>query len=120
MTSSPDPFHSPKTRLKWANEDIDSLYKHVKRFLKTAPYRQVIDLDADGITQILKLKFTERLPEGCTQSATKALENLRHTLDQIGYAAAVASGKVAPKQTYFPIGDSLVCLENIINRNRCR
>jgi hypothetical protein len=39
----------------------------------------------------------------------------------MGYACAVASGKVAPKNTYFPIADSASQLEtDVIGRGRCK
>jgi hypothetical protein len=116
MASFRGPFYSPRGRLKRANEHISRLHKRVERFFKQAPYHEVVELDADGVTQIHKFKFTKRLPESCTHSAAEALEALRSTLDQIGYAAAVASGKVTPKKTQFPIGDDLPGLENLINR----
>ena len=116
MTVSRDPFYSPRARLKRANEHIGRLHKRVEGFFKKAPYRQVVELDADGITQLYKFKFTKRLPESCTHSAAEALEALRSTLDQVGYAAAVASGKTAPKKTQFPIGDDPVGLEYLIGR----
>jgi hypothetical protein len=116
MAISRDPFYSPRARLKRANEHISRLHKRVERFFWQAPYRQVIELDADGVTQLYKFKFTKRLPESCTHSAAEALEALRSVLEQTGFAAAVASGKVNPKKTQFPIGDDLIGLENLINR----
>ena len=116
MTTSGHPFYSPKARLKRANEHINRLHKRIEKFFKQAPYRQVVELDADGVTQLYKFKFTKRLPESCTHSAAEALEALRSALDQIGYAAAVASGKIAPKRTQFPIGDDPAGLENLIGR----
>lgn len=116
MATSRDPFYSPKARLKRANEHISRLHKRLNRFFQKTPYREVIDLDTDGITKLYKFKFTKRLPESCAHSAAEALEALRSTLDQTGFAAAVASGLTAPKRTQFPIGDDLVGLENLIKR----
>ncbi len=116
MAVSRDPFYSPKARLKRANKHLGRLKKRIDRFFKPNPCRQVVELDADGITQIHKLKFIKKPPESWTHSATEILEGLRSALDQIGYASAVAAGKVAPKKTQFPIGDDPVGLDNLINR----
>jgi hypothetical protein len=114
--ASRDPFHSPKARLKRANEHIERLHKRIERFIQKHPYKQVTEPDIDGVTQLYKFKFTRPLPESCTHSATE-LETLRSTLDQTGYAAAVVSGKILPKRTQFPIGDDATGLENLIRRN---
>jgi len=116
MAASRDPFSSPKQRLARANEHIARLHKRIETFFKKAPYRNVVELDDDGVTQLHKLKFTKRLPDSCVHAATEALEALGSTLDQTGYAAAIASGKIAPKRTQFPIGDSPAGLENLIKK----
>jgi hypothetical protein len=116
MAISHDPFDSPKQRLSRANDHIRRLHKRIDTFIKKAPCHRVVELDADGITKIHKFKFTKRIPASCTHSAAEALEALRSALDQIGYAAAIASGKDAPKKTQFPIGDDVDGLANVINR----
>jgi hypothetical protein len=114
MAISRDPFYSPKQRLSRANDHIRRLHKRIETFFKKAPYSRVIELDTDGVTQLHKFKFTKRLPDSCVLSATEALEALRSTLDQTGYAATVAAGKVSPKKTQFPIGDDAAGLENLV------
>ncbi|MFY9658662.1 MAG: hypothetical protein WAK01_19105 [Methylocystis sp.] len=53
--------------------------------------------------------------------AFDAVNNMRAVLDQIGYAAAVASGKTAPKRTNFPFGEDLSSFENNLHgRKVCR
>jgi hypothetical protein len=47
-----------------------------------------------------------------------AVNNLRATLDQIGYSAAIASGKTDPSGTNFPFGDDAAGVENVFKRNR--
>src|SRR5258708_1301712 len=116
MTTSRDHFHSPKARLKRANQHIARLHKKIESFFKKPPYRSVVELDADGVTQLHKFQFTDRLSPACVHDATEALEGLRSVLDQAGYAAAVAGGKYAPKKTQFPIGDDPAGLENLVKR----
>ncbi len=116
MATSRDPFYSPKSRLKRANQHLRRLHKRIDRFFQQDPCRAVAEFDTDGVTKIHKLKFVKRLPESWTHSAVEILEALRSVLDQTGYASAVAAGKVAPKKTQFPIGDSPTGLNDLIKR----
>lgn len=44
--------------------------------------------------------------------------NLRASLDQIGYSAATASGKTDPSGTNFPFGEDAAGIENVFKKNR--
>jgi hypothetical protein len=116
------PFYSAGSRLARGYEHISELERQIRSFLANKPYELVRDIDpSDGRYQHLKFKFSDRLPERATFLATEALEALRFALDQAGYAAAVASGKVSPKRTQFPIADSPGELDNLIDgRKVCR
>jgi hypothetical protein len=116
MSTAGDPFHSPKARLRRADQHIARLHQKIESFFKKPPYRSVVELDDDGVTQLHKFKFTDRLSPDCVHDATEALEAMRSVLDQTGYAAAVAGGKVFPKKAQFPIGDDLAGLENLVKR----
>src|ERR1700730_8094740 len=118
--SRTDPFYSPKRRLVRAKKHVANLKRHLARFEYSNPYKILVQPDADGIHETYKIKFTKRIPIVCDDLAFEALFTLRAVLDQIGYAAAVASGKVRPKNTYFPIGDDLAGLNDIIARKRCK
>ncbi len=114
-----DPFESPKRRLARAKQHVNHLEKRINTFFKKEPYARVVEKDADGVTDLHKIKFTKPLPDSCDLAATEALEALRATLDQIGYATASLAGKVDPKQTQFPIADDAAALDNVIARKRC-
>jgi hypothetical protein len=116
MTTSRNPFYSPQARLNRANQHIARLHKGIERFVNQRPYKEITELQADGVTEVYKFKITKTLPESCVHAAAEALEALRSVLDQSGYAAAVASGKITPKRTQFPIGDDPTGLENVIGR----
>jgi hypothetical protein len=110
--SRTDPFYSPKRRLLRAQKQLINLDRNIKRFLSNKPYKLMVELDADGIHEIHKFKFTKRLPLSCDDLAFEALFTLRSVLDQTAYTAAVVSGKVRPKRTMFPIAKSAADLEN--------
>jgi hypothetical protein len=71
-----------------------------------------VDID----TLMHKVKITKPFYVAMTDASAEALEALRSALDQAGYAAAVASGLVKPKNSKFPFGDDLAGLENVIAR----
>ena len=121
MTTSTDPFYSPKARLKRAKQHIATLHKRIEAFFKKHPYCVVVEKNADSTTDVYKFKLTRRLPESCVHSASEAIEALRSALDQTGFAASVAAGNTNPKKAAFPIADDLAGLENnITGRKVCR
>jgi hypothetical protein len=123
MTASEnDPFSSAKSRIARSNEHMTELEGLLNSFVLEKPYELMSDIDpSDSTQELFKLKFKNRLPDRSTQLAQEALEALRSALDQTSYAAAVASGKVAPKKTQFPISDSVAELENlIVGRKVCK
>jgi hypothetical protein len=122
MVFSPnDPFHSAKSRLLRAQTHISNLNTEIYLFRNEHPPALVREPDSDGTAQLFKFKFREPFPVSWSHSAIEALEALRSVLDQAAYAATVASGKVAPKRTQFPIADSPDDLENlIVGRKVCK
>ncbi len=114
-------FYSASSRLARGYEHISQMERQIRQFFADKPYDLVRDIDpTDRSYQRLKFKFSKRLPDSCTFLAAEALEALRFSLDQAGYAAAVLSGKTNPKRTQFPIADSPVELDNlIVGRKAC-
>jgi hypothetical protein len=107
-------FYSASSRLARGYEHISQMERQIREYFAEKPYDLVRDLDpADRTYQRLKFKFTKRLPESCTLLAAEALEALRFSLDQAGYAAAILSGKTDPKWTQFPISDTPDELNNL-------
>lgn len=117
--STADPFHSPKQRLARAKEHIEDLEAAIKALTADEPYANVVEMDADGVTQLHKIKMIKPLPDRLSVLTHDAIEALRHTLDQAGYACAVLTGKSNPKSTYFPFADSGTELAKVIG-GRCK
>jgi hypothetical protein len=111
-----DPFKSPKTRLKRANEHIRRLEKRTNSFFKSVPYTAIVELDPDGVHRLHKIRFGKSLPSRCEIDAAEAIEALRSVLDQIGYATAVLAGQLGATATKFPFGDTETDVENDIKR----
>jgi hypothetical protein len=114
-----DPFYSPERRLARAKKHVENLKRHLSRFEDSKPYKRLVQPDADGIHETHKIKFTKRIPAVCDDLAFEALFTLRAVLDQTGYAAAVAARMPRTKYTYFPLGDDVAGLQNVIKGN-CR
>jgi hypothetical protein len=112
MTSSKNPFASPRSRWKRGKEHTAKLKNRSDSSFKTAPGDTVREKELDG-SEILKFKLEKPLPEICTHYAAEALEALRSALDQTDYAAAVASGVAKPKSAKFPFGNTAA------DMNRC-
>ncbi len=112
-----NPFASPRLTILRAQHHIDDFNARINEFVNSQPWSYVIEKDSKGSQVLHKIKFARRLPPNLPCILFDASNNLRATLDQAGYASAVASGKVDPKQTKFPFGDDPVGLDNVIRRN---
>lgn len=119
MTSSLNPFASPRGRWKRGKQHIAKLEKRTVAFFKTVPRTVVREKEPDRNFELIKLKLEKPLPEICTHYAAEALEALRSALDQTGYAAALVSGIAKPKSAKFPFGDNPADVDNDIRRG-CR
>ena len=118
MSRKSDPFESPKRRLKRGKKHASRLEKRIHSFLKKKPYKNVQDVDTEGVTTHA-LKFTSDFPESCADAAVEAIEALRSSLDQTGYAAALLGGATDPKNAYFPIADTASDLDGVV-KGRCK
>jgi len=113
-----DPFASPKRRLARAKQHINRLGKRIQTFFKKHPAVSTIEVDPDGFN-VHCIKFARDFPDSWTDSAVEAIEALRSTLDQCGYAAGVLGGITNPKKAYFPFGDTPTELDNNV-AGRCK
>lgn len=106
-----DPLYSPKLRLRRAVSHITRLEKVATDYVNSA--RLVIETDANG-RATHKIKF-DPIPDEMRLLAVEAIESLRSTLDQLGYATAILGG--APEGTRkaaFPFSASKEDLEGVI------
>ena len=118
MKKPDDPFDSPKRQLKRGKLYIERLRKRFLTFLDKVSHTQVIEQHPNGRDSVVKIVFNMRIPVGFDETAYMAIDAIRSALDQTGYAAAVAGGKVKPKKAYFPIADSPSELEGNITKRR--
>jgi hypothetical protein len=101
-----DAFYSAKRSLARGQHHIQDFKSQAKIFFDRKPWRHITgEPDKDGF-HLQKVVFTESLPDILESIATDAAYNLRAALDQVAYAATVASGKVNPKNAHFPFGNA--------------
>ena len=81
-----DAFKSPKSMLGRAKRHLAELEAQVKAFMRDKPWSMVVEKDANGTTNLLKIKFTKRLTDDMPNVVFDCASNLRSVLDQIAYA----------------------------------
>lgn len=118
MSKPPDLLASPKQRLARGKRHIRLLEKRIGSFFKKKPGEQFSELEADGYTTH-GFKFTRKIPDSWSDSGAEAIEALRSSLDQCGYAVALRAGVIEPRYAYFPFGDSVADLDSVAKR-RCK
>ena len=99
-----DALASPRGMLRRARQQIGDLDAQIKSFMKEKPWSHVVAKDADGVTDLHKIKFTTRLSEDLPHIVFEAANNMRSALDQLGFTVANLTGKIAPKSCKFPMG----------------
>jgi len=120
LRKPPGPFASSRSRLARGQCHFRNLARKINAYLKDIRCTSFTQKDAQGF-EIHKIRIVSGppIPRDCEHIAAEALEAIRSSLDQAAYAAAVCSGKIAPKSALFPIADSAADLENGI-KGRCK
>lgn len=90
------PFDSPRLTLERAKHHICDLKQVVQTFTDESPFSFVVNSETQAPKKVHKVKFNKRPPADAACIVFDAVNNLRATLDQLGYSAAIASGKIDP------------------------
>jgi hypothetical protein len=100
-----DLFKSPRRMLGRAKHHIADLEAQINSFIKDKPWTALIETDVDGVGQVFKIRFTERLAEDLPNIVFDCANNLRSALDQMAYAIGIRhTGIPNPKSAKFPFG----------------
>ena len=91
------PFDSPKLTLKRAKHHIRDLKEVIRTFTDEHPWTYLIDAESQAPNFVHKYRFHKLPPADMACILFDAVNNLRAALDQIGYSAATASGKIKPR-----------------------
>jgi hypothetical protein len=86
-----------------AKHHIRDLDQVIATFTDERPWSYVVDSESHAPSNVYKNKCHELPPAASACIIFDAVNNLRATLDQIGYSAAIASGKINPKSVSIPL-----------------
>ena len=111
------PFDSPRLTLERAKHPIRDLKEVIQTFTDETPWSYLIDSESQAPSKVYKIRFHTPPPAGAACILFDAVNNLRASLDQIGYSAAIASGKIAPRGTNFPFGKDKEGVEAVFKKN---
>lgn len=110
-----DPLKSARYSVGRAKHHIAELKATADAFFNDRPYETFAEPDSDGIHNRIKVRFAKPIPESMQGAAFDAVNNLRASLDQAGFAIGRAAGKRG-KQAHFPFGDSLANAKSLARR----
>jgi hypothetical protein len=110
-----DFFHSSRCCIEHAKRHIHTLETEISVFFNTNPYATVVETNMDGTEDIHKIKLVKPMPATFPLIAFDAINSLRSSLDQAGYAVAVAIGK-GGNNAHFPFGNT----DNDVNASHRR
>lgn len=100
-----DPFESSRYHIKHAKRRLDELKRSVVAFLKEEPYALVIEHNEELAQDVYKIVLRKGMPDTWPGDAFDVINSLRSSLDQAGYAVAVAAGR-SGANAHFPFGGS--------------
>jgi hypothetical protein len=100
-----DSFHSSQYSIEHAKRHIRNLETEIAAFFSTDPYAPVIEINADRTEDVHKIKLVKPMPAALSGIAFDAINSLRASLDQAGYAIAIACGKTGGNAHFPFIGD---------------
>lgn len=96
---------------------IDDLEREVEHFFQSNPYQRIIEHDAKTSTDTHKIKLIREIPGQFRSKTRHIASDIRSSLDHLGYAAAIATGKLNPRKTYFPFAKAESEASNIRKQN---
>lgn len=123
-----DHFKSPRSMLGRAERQINDLEAQINSFMgKKEAWSIAAEEDPSipemyrqrGLTHRHVFKFTEALSEDLPHIVFEAVNNLRATLDQVGFAVATLNGVENPRSCKFPFGPTEEKMRNDAN-SRCK
>jgi hypothetical protein len=114
---TPNPLESSYRKLARAEEQFQDLQREVDGFAMDEPYERVTEPHPDkaGYT-VDKIRLTKPIPDSIINIAAEMAYNLRTSLDNAGYALAVASGVVDPRHCAFPFAGTIDKMANALGR----
>src|SRR3990172_1903198 len=115
--SKDDKFFSSKLKIERAKRHILELSNEIVSYLKTKPFRVVVEKDPDSSNHLWTLRVKNEVPCHLSVIIVDAIHNLRASLDLLASdLVSMAGGNT--KNVYFPFGDDADGLERMIKQKR--
>jgi hypothetical protein len=109
-------FDSARQKYKRAKQHAVEFNSMEQNYLKQACNGILTEGETNSGEQVVKLNFSKPVPIEIASVVSDAANNLRDSLDHMGYATAQAAKKGSnPKHTSFPFAATATQLENSIN-----
>jgi len=111
-----DPFATPRRKIAHAKKKIADFEGESRRFFAQHPFSFLIEPDPNEPKhEVHKLRFNQSLPDSLSNLTADAVNGLRSSLDNLGYALAVVAGKTNPRHAAFPFAGSAGEFENALS-----
>ncbi|MBA7656435.1 hypothetical protein ES703_64359 [subsurface metagenome] len=113
--SKDDKFFSSKLKIERAKRHIRELSNEIVDYLKTKPFRVVVEKDPDSSNHLWTLRVKNEVPSHLSGIIGDAIHNLRASLDLLASdLVSMAGGNT--KNVYFPFGDDADGFEEMIKK----
>ena len=113
--SKDDKFFSSKLKIERAKRHIWELSNEIVDYLKTKPFRVVVEKDPDSSNHLWTLRVKNEVPCHLSVIIGDAIHNLRASLDLLASdLVSMAGGNT--QNVYFPFGDNADGFEEMIKK----
>jgi hypothetical protein len=116
MIDDLNPFESSRTQLQSAETSIANFEKDVAAFIQINSYTIVRRTDNKAREDVVSYRFARRFPPILRKIASDIIGDIKHALDQATCDAALVLGATKVSAIHFPVGRSLVDLDNEIKK----
>lgn len=113
--SKDDKFFSSKLKIQRAKHHIRELSNELVDYLKTKPFRVVVEKDPDSSNHLWTLRVKNEVPCHLSVIIGDAIHNLRASLDLLASDLVLMAGGNT-NNVYFPFGDDADGFEEMIKK----
>jgi hypothetical protein len=115
MSTKHNPFIASKLKVDRAKSHIREINNNIIDYLKTKPYRVVVEQDSNSPNHLWTLRVRNEVPQNLSAIIGDAIHNLRASLDLLASDLVDIAGENT-NNVYFPFGDDLDGFERMIKK----
>lgn len=113
--SQNDLFYKALLKIARARKHITELHNEVVDYVRSKPYKVVIERDNLSENHLWILRVRKAVPKNWTVILGDAIHNLRTALDLLACDLVILNGR-SPKDVYFPFGEDAESFDEAIKR----